>query len=133
MSISSLWQDFKKSQPGERFEDFYRQRQADRSSSFPWKRILYVFLGIILSMGGVVLLGMPGPGLLVIALGLALVAGESLTLAKGMDKLELQLRKKSQQFKEWWTRLQPLQRGLGIAACAALLVALAGCAYSLWL
>ncbi len=130
--MSTLWQDFKKSQPGERFEDFYRKRQADRSSRFPWKRILYVFLGIILSLGGVVLLGMPGPGLLVMALGLALVAGESLTLAKGMDKLELLLRDKSHQFKEWWTRLQPLQRGLSIAACVTLLIALAGCAYSLW-
>ncbi|GAA5142257.1 hypothetical protein GCM10023213_27860 [Prosthecobacter algae] len=129
MSASTLWHDFKASQPGRRFQDFYEKRQEDRSDGHGWRRALYVGLGVVIALSGIVLLGMPGPGLLVLALGLALVAGESALMAQGLDRLEVWLRALSQKFIQWWRHLRPYQQYLGIAAVIALALGAAGCVY----
>lgn len=129
MSWSSYWNGFKNSQPGHRFQDFYEKRQQDRQDGNIWRRVLFVGLGLCLSIGGIILLGMPGPGLLVIALGLALVAGESRRMARALDWLEPLLRRIAHGLKIRWQALRPIQRGLSIAAAVVLIFAAAGGLY----
>lgn len=118
MPLKKLWNQFKNSPPGRRFMAFYEARQDERTRDAPWKRPLYVATGIVLSLGGVVLLGMPGPGLLVVALGLALIAGEFACMARLLDKAELLLRRWAEAARLSVKRMSPLQR----AVCAALLI-----------
>lgn len=131
MSLRSQWNSFTGSEPGSRFLDFYESRQQDRSGGHRWRRALYVGLGVVFSIGGILLLGMPGPGLLVVALGLAMIAGEFEVMARGLDKLELWLRQTARQFLRWWQHLRPYQRGLGITVAVVVMLGAAGCAYKI--
>jgi hypothetical protein len=76
--------------PGRRFQERYlRARRAAHSAA---KRVAKVAAGALLIAVGIVLLPAPGPGILVVLLGLALVAESSLTVAKALDRLELRAR-----------------------------------------
>lgn len=128
MSLTKHWHDFKASEPGRRFLDFYEQRQEDRENGQTWRRVLYIGLGLILTVAGIVFLGMPGPGLLVIGLGLGLIAGEFESMARALDRLEIWLRKMAAAILQVWKRLKPYQQGfiiliglvvLGVAAYVA--------------
>lgn len=131
MSFKSHWLQLKTSTPGHRFEDFYKARQKDRKQGDEWRSVLYVCIGIGVSLGGILLLGMPGPGLLVLAFGLALIASEFLFMAKLLDRAEIVLRRIIHQSLQWWQSLRPYQRGIGIAMAAVLLMGAAGCAYKI--
>lgn len=48
-------------------------------------------LGLLLVAVGLILLVLPGPGILVATIGAALIAGESLTLARLLDRLDAAL------------------------------------------
>ncbi|HWI35270.1 MAG TPA: PGPGW domain-containing protein [Burkholderiales bacterium] len=62
-----------------------------------------IVAGALIALAGIVLLPLPGPGMLVIALGALLVAEESLSVAKALDALE----RRARPFIERW---RPLQR-----------------------
>jgi hypothetical protein len=53
------------------------------------RTLLAIGCGLILLALGLVLLVLPGPGLLVAAIGAALIAGESLTIARLLDRVDL--------------------------------------------
>jgi hypothetical protein len=84
--------------------------------------VAQVVLGIALLAGGVVLLFIPGPGLLLIVFGLAMVAGTSRTLAGLLDRAEPPARERATRAKRWWTRSP------AIVKAGLVLVALAGAA-----
>ena len=80
---------FSSGTPGERFTDRYRRARAARH---PLAKPFNLAGGIGLMLLGAVMLVTPGPGMLLILLGAALVAGESHRLARYFDRLELALR-----------------------------------------
>jgi len=121
--------DFRKAPAGERFVRRYR---AQKGSGRPWTRIVFVVVGLVLIVGGAILLVIPGPGLLVIAFGGALVAQEFLWVAKALDWLELVLRKLFRAGKRFWKKASTLARA-AITAGAALCAAGAGYLAWLWL
>ena len=53
------------------------------------RTMLVVGGGLILLALGLIMLVLPGPGLLVAAIGLALIAGESMWVARLLDRLDL--------------------------------------------
>lgn len=128
MSLKKHWHDFKASKPGRRFLDFYEQRQVDRENGQIWRRILYIGLGLFFTIAGIVFLGMPGPGLLVIGLGLGLIAGEFESMARALDRVEVWLRRGATALRRIWNGLQSYQRvlvvliGLAVLALAACVV-----------
>jgi hypothetical protein len=54
---------------------------------------------VLLSLVGVFFLAVPGPGIPILAVGLALIAQESAALARWLDRAELRLRR-------WWKKLR---------------------------
>lgn len=91
LPLREQWQLLRQDAPGERFRNHHRRRREARGEG--WQRGLSLGLGVVLILAGIVMLVVPGPGLLGIALGLGLFAGESSTLAAGLDRGELWLRK----------------------------------------
>ncbi len=55
--------------------------------------ILCVFGGFLIVVGGIIAIPGPGPGWLIILLGLWMLAGELLFFARFMDRVEVKLRK----------------------------------------
>lgn len=115
--LKQSWKTFRKGRPGERFEGFYRARKRTRDAS----RIVLLAVGILLLVGGVVLLFIPGPGLLLIAFGGALVAQQSLWLAKLLDEVELAARKSARLAERFWKAASVPVRALVVllAACGS--------------
>ncbi len=89
--LQARWRRFASERPGERFEQHYRRaRQRGHSR---WHAAALVVAGVALVLLGLVMLVAPGPGLLAIVAGGALLAQQSLKLARGMDKAEVGLRR----------------------------------------
>jgi hypothetical protein len=88
-----------------------------------------VALGLALIVGGAILLVIPGPGLLVIAFGGALIAREFRWAAVALDWTEVELRKVARWARKFWKSASIAVKGLVVlgAACAA-----AGAAYLAW-
>ena len=73
---------------GQRFRAFY-----DRHHQRPHlaRTIVTIGAGLALIAVGLILLVLPGPGLLVGAFGAALLAGKSLTVARALDWVDIQV------------------------------------------
>ena len=78
-------------EPGHRFQNRYERRHKKRSSPRAIRAVWSV-LAVLLILVGIVALPLPGPGLLVIAGGLALLAQESLTISRFLDHAEVWVR-----------------------------------------
>jgi|SRR3989344_1400314 len=66
--------------------------------------VFMAILGIFLCLFGFVLLFIPGPGLLVILLGLMFISSVSFTIANALDKYEVILVKKYQALRDVFKR-----------------------------
>lgn len=117
--LSSKWRLFRTSAPGRRFRAWYRHRRRE-SVRGPFAPLLRRCIGAAVMAAGVIMLVTPGPGLLAIGLGAALLAGESLPMAYAMDRLELRLRRLLQAALMLWQGRPTLR--LAVAAAGALLL-----------
>lgn len=126
--VKQEWRAFKRDQPGRRFQNQRRRmRNGPRALM-----VAQVVLGVILVAGGGVLLFAPGPGLLFIVFGLALIAGLSKKLARLLDRVEPPVRRFSIATRDRWRAL-PIIAKIGIGAIAALgVAAFAYAMYRLW-
>lgn len=121
--FKEMWHTLKEDEPGKRFVHLYKKRREDRQGGFDWGRLAITTLGAVVSIAGVVFLAMPGPGLLVLALGLALMASESLALAKVLDWAESRIRPVALAALNRWQQIPPLRRKILTAITAVLGVA----------
>ena len=126
--LEQQWRAFKHDSPGHRFE-----HQHDRmKKSGKGFLVGAAIVGGLLVAGGVVLLFIPGPGLLLMVFGLALVAGVSKPLAKVLDRAEPVVRRWARAAKQWWKQA-PIAVKIGIGAIAlGLAGAAAYAAYRMW-
>jgi Putative transmembrane protein (PGPGW) len=85
------WDRFVHARPGRRFQDRYRRKRQARASA--WKRCGLVAGGIVLALVGIFFMAVPGPGIPILAIGLALVAQESAAMARLLDRTEIRLRR----------------------------------------
>jgi len=86
------WKIVRENRPGNRFQARYRYREYQSPSS-RLKRVLKMIIGIALIPLGILLWFVPGPGWLLIFIGLTLLAGRSKTLSRLLDRTELFVRK----------------------------------------
>lgn len=89
--LKQSWRDFQDDTPGERFQDYYKRRQ--RSHQSIWWKALFIGSGLLIMAIGLFFMVAPGPGVIVIFLGAALIAQQSLLAARALDWLEVQSRK----------------------------------------
>jgi hypothetical protein len=92
------------SAPGRRFRDRYRRRQQTGRDRSVLRRACYVAFGIAIALGSLVLAPLPGPGWATFFVGLGIVAGEVLQVARLMDRSEVKLRKALQRSKGVWDK-----------------------------
>lgn len=119
--LKQSWRRLKNGTPGRRFQEQYQARK--RSGRPAWARPLWIGLGLVILVGGLAALPLPGPGMLVIALGGALLARELELAARAFDWLELRLRKVAAWSKKTWKRSPIAGKagivGVAVATCAA--------------
>ncbi len=84
------WQLFKNTKPGDRFQVRYYRRQ--QSAPGRLSTIFNIVVGSVLVIFSAFFGWAPGPGLLTFFIGLALIGGEFLTIARFLDWTELRLR-----------------------------------------
>jgi uncharacterized protein (TIGR02611 family) len=91
VGLRHAWQELRKAPPGRRFQQrFQRRRSAPRSAL---RKTGVLAGGALVVIAGVIALPLPGPGLVIMALGALLIAGESRAAARSLDWLEVKLRR----------------------------------------
>lgn len=123
------WTAFRDDAPGERFRHQYERMRRERAGLV----VSAVVLGTLLVAFGVVLLFVPGPGLLLVVFGLALIASVSRPLATLLDRGEPIARRGARRVRTAW---QSASVAAKLAASVALLtlgVAAALGLYRVWL
>jgi uncharacterized protein (TIGR02611 family) len=104
---------------GERFMRAYTNRNdADRSL---WERGASIAIAGVVLVGGLIALPAPGPGTLVVIVGLGLLARGLKPAAVALDWLELRLRSVWRRIRRMWRDAGTLGR-VGMAAVAGLIV-----------
>ena len=97
------WRWFlKQSTPGCRFRDRYRRRQQAGRDRSMLRRACYVAFGIAIALGSLLLAPLPGPGWGTFFVGLGIVAGEVLHVARLLDRGEVKLREALQRTTGVW-------------------------------
>jgi hypothetical protein len=85
------WEQFRKSRPGQRFQDYYERKKGSRGGAL-WS-CAAILLGALLCLVGLFFMAVPGPGIPILALGAVLIAQQSLGTARFLDRIELKLRR----------------------------------------
>jgi len=91
--------------------------------------LIQPFVAIILLAIGVVLTFIPGPAIVFFFAGAGLLAGESRTLARGLDWSELKLRRAFHWCKRWWKQASLMAKlaVVLVSACVVLGVGYTAC------
>lgn len=119
-ALRQHWKDFKAGTPGKRFQEIHRKRKERQGAGSTARKWVFTGLGILLTLVGLVLLVAPGPGTLLLAPGLALLAGESMGVARALDWMELRLRALLAWAKKRWQHATSLGK-VAITSCIGLL------------
>ena len=85
------WRDLRAAPAGERFQRRYAVNRLKGRRG--WIRAASILAGARLIAVGLFMLLAPGPGILVLILGAALVAGESQPMARFLDRAEVRIRR----------------------------------------
>jgi uncharacterized protein (TIGR02611 family) len=107
------WRWFiKYSAPGCRFRDRYRRRQQAGRNRSMLRRACYVAFGVAVAIGSLLLAPLPGPGWGTFFVGLGIIAGEVLQVARLLDRGETELREALQRTKGVWDKSASAVRAL---------------------
>jgi len=99
------WRWFiKYSTPGCRFRDRYRRRQQAGRNRSVLRRACYVAFGVAVAIGSLLLAPLPGPGWGTFFVGLGIIAGEVVQVARLLDRGEVKLREALQRTKGVWDK-----------------------------
>src|SRR5215218_2132892 len=118
------WRRFTASKPGHRFRARYRRNQRSGQGSSALRKVLVIVGGIIIVVASLLLAPLPGPGWGTLILGLVILAGELLILARFLDRAEIKLRGPARQAKVVWASLPAPTRlliGIVVPVCGAVL------------
>ena len=100
------WRLFREFEPGHRFQTRYsnHRKRRERGEASRYGRILNLVGGPALIAAGFAFLPTPGPSYIIIVIGLWMLAGEWLPLARLFDRTEVRLRGLGRWIKAGWTR-----------------------------
>ena len=117
-TLHKRWQELAREPPGQRFQNRFRQRDQNGRG-----RALRLGAAVVLLAIGVVLLVVPGPGIIFLAAGAALLAEESEVAARLIDRAELSVRKLAATVVKLWKRGGLSRMGLLLIAVVLLGIA----------
>jgi hypothetical protein len=123
------WWLFKNTKPGDRFQVRYYSRQ--QSAPGRLTTIFNIVVGSILVIFSAFFGWAPGPGLLTFLIGLALIGGEFLTIARFLDWSEVRLRKLAHLVGVVW-RSSTIGKALIVLVALVLVVAFGYVIYSVF-
>ena len=86
--LKETWRQLRRSEPGERFQDYHRQRRERVDGG----KALSLAVGMGLTLIGLFLLTVPGPGIPFLFVGGGLLAREWLWVARLLDAGEVRVR-----------------------------------------
>ena len=112
------WRLFKEVEAGHRFQTRYnnhRQRR-ERGETSRYGRIFKLIGGPALIVAGFAFLPTPGPSYIIIVIGLWMLAGELLPLARLFDRVEMRLRELGRWIRDTWLDSSRVARVLLVAA-----------------
>jgi hypothetical protein len=89
--LKKNFREIKQGRPGHRFEDHYQHEHRAHARGRSRGRIVRLVLGLTALLVGVILCFIPGPGLPFIFVGGALLAAESLVVARLMDRVDVRV------------------------------------------
>ena len=114
------WQLFKEIEPGHRFQTRYNNHRQRRERGETWKygRIFNVAGGLALIAAGFAFVPTPGPSYIIIVIGLWMLAGESLLLARFFDRIEMRLRELGRWIRATWADSSRVAKVLLVLAIA---------------
>ncbi|HZC83732.1 MAG TPA: PGPGW domain-containing protein [Rubrobacter sp.] len=120
------WQLLREIEPGHRFQTRYHSHRRRRERGETWKygRILNLVGGSALIAAGFAFLPTPGPSYIIIVIGLWMLAGEVLLLARLFDRSEMRLRELGRWIKDIWTNSSTMVRLSIVLAILTCVVAL---------
>jgi multisubunit Na+/H+ antiporter MnhG subunit len=98
----STWCELKASAPGKRFEEHYHRAHARGKGRSVASRILLLGGALVSFAVGIVLVFIPGPAILFFAITGALLATQSLLVARALDNAELKARALLRPVRRWW-------------------------------
>lgn len=96
------WRQFADAPPGERFQRRYARRRDAHHGVV--RKTFYLGVGSIAMLAGVVLMLIPGPGVVVFAIGAGIAAQQSLLVARSLDWLDVKIHAMIRYAAEWWRR-----------------------------
>jgi|SRR5215210_5247170 len=113
-------------EPGHRFQTRYNnhRQSRERGEASVYGRLLNVVGGPALIVAGFAFLPTPGPSYIIIVIGLWMLAGEFLPLARFFDRLEVWLRRLGRWVKGRWVVASTATKALIVLAILACVVAL---------
>lgn len=100
--LKSTWRHLAKGTPGHRFRDHFNHRNEFTTGRVNLGKIVNVCLGIILILVGIIFLPAPGPGSVVLIVGLGLLGSEVEFVARFLDWSEVELRKIVRWCNSYW-------------------------------
>lgn len=117
---------FREIEPGHRFQARYDNHRKRREQGEAWRygRALNLVGGPALIAAGFAFLPTPGPSYIIIVIGLWMLAGEFLPLARLFDRTEVRLRELARRVRALWAASPNAARApiiLAIIACIAAL------------
>lgn len=116
------WRLFKSSKPGDRFQVRYYYRKQSSHGRSSLSRIFTIVVGSVLVIVSAFFGWAPGPGMVTLVIGLAMVGGEFLAVARFLDWAEVRLRKLGWWARDVWKGALPVGKALivlAILACVA--------------
>jgi hypothetical protein len=120
---------FKSSKPGDRFQvRYYRRKQSGPGQL---SRIFNVVVGSALVLFSAFFGWAPGPGMVTFVIGLAMIGGEFLTVARFLDWSEVMLRKLMHLIEVVW-RSSTIGKALVVLVALILVAALGYVIYSVF-
>ncbi|HEX6961082.1 MAG TPA: PGPGW domain-containing protein [Lacipirellula sp.] len=112
----TLSHEFRKAPCGERFQRLYHRREARQCG--PITRSFFLGTGLTIMALGLLLMPAPGPGTVVLIIGAAIAAQESLRVARVMDRCESRLTDSVRRVLQWWRSRSTGAKALVIATTA---------------
>jgi hypothetical protein len=117
------WRLFREIEPGHRFQARYHnhRRRREQGETPKWVSLLNPAGGPTLIVAGFLFLPTPGPSYIIIVIGMWMLAGELLPLARFFDRLDVRLKELGRWIKECWKTLPTPAKVLLALVCVAAL------------